>query len=187
MKMKMFRGQLTMHLFNLTPTDRFLQYPVFNENSHSVAMITHALKQIKENTQYLNPEQCPVLTVDQPLHAISKQIQWHNADYGEDSLVVMMGGLHIEMAVLRMIGRWLDNSCWTSALEQASITTPGQAEAITKGSHVTRSRYVHQVSAVALHLLQKKAYDEENTASQNVMPEFERWVEANTRKYPQFM
>ena len=100
--------------------------PVFNENSHSVAMITHALKQIKENTQYLNPEQCPVLTVDQPLHAISKQIQWHNADYGEDSLVVMMGGLHIEMAVLRMIGRWLDNSAWISAFQLAGLTTPSK-------------------------------------------------------------
>jgi hypothetical protein len=47
--------------------------PLFNEKSHSVAMIIHAMKLIREDTQYLNPGQCPIVTVDQPLYALSKQ------------------------------------------------------------------------------------------------------------------
>ena len=38
--------------------------------------------------------------VDQPSFAIVKQIQWNwPASHGENQLVIMLGGLHIEMAV----------------------------------------------------------------------------------------
>ena len=54
---------------------------------------------------------------------------------------MMMGGLHIEMASLKMVGHWLKSSGWDSALVQADITTSGRADAILKASHITRSRY----------------------------------------------
>ena len=60
---------------------------------------------------------------------------------------MMMGGLHIEMASLKMVWHWLKSSRWDSALVQADITTSGRADAILKASHFTRSRYAHQVSA----------------------------------------
>ena len=44
--------------------------------------------------------------MDQPLFALAKQIQWEFPDlYGEDKYVVMMGGLHIEMAALKSLGK----------------------------------------------------------------------------------
>ena len=45
--------------------------------------------------------------------------------YGKDKLVVMFGGLHIEMAALRTLGNWLQGSGWVEALVQAKITTAG--------------------------------------------------------------
>ena len=46
----------------------------------------------------------------QPLYALAKQSQWERADdCGESSYVVMMGGLHIEMASLKIVGHWLNN------------------------------------------------------------------------------
>ena len=41
--------------------------PLFNEDSKSVAMIRHSMDVIKQVVQKLNPDQVPVITLDQPL------------------------------------------------------------------------------------------------------------------------
>jgi hypothetical protein len=77
--------------------------PLFLDNAHSVAMIKHSMDIVKRAVQYLNPGQVPVLAADQPLYALAKQIQWTWPNtHGEDSFVVMFGGLHIEMAILKV-------------------------------------------------------------------------------------
>ena len=83
--------------------------------------------------------------MDQPLFAISKQIQWQQSNLGEDKYVVMMGPLHIEMMLLKTVGDWLEGSGWSDALAEAGITTQGRADSLTKASTVARSRYAHQV------------------------------------------
>ena len=35
---------------------------------------------------------------------------------GENHFVIILGGLHIEMAGLKMIGNWLDDCGWVEAL-----------------------------------------------------------------------
>jgi len=61
--------------------------------------------------------QTPVVTLDQLLFAIAKQIQWQWPDrYGEKKVVVMFGGLHIEMTALKAIGKWLEGSVWAQVL-----------------------------------------------------------------------
>ena len=78
--------------------------PLLNDQAHSVATIKHTMDKVKEVTQFLNPAQCSGMAVDQPLFAIAKQIQWQwSNDYGEDKFV-MFGGLHIEMAALKLLG-----------------------------------------------------------------------------------
>ena len=79
--------------------------PLFDENAHTMAMIQHSVTIVKEGVAYVNPNQTPLIAMDQPLFAIAKQIQWEKADlYGEEKYVVMMGGLHVEMASLKMVG-----------------------------------------------------------------------------------
>lgn len=143
----------TLQTAALSPTAITSLLPLFEENAHSKAMIQHSMKLVKDAIAYINPGQTPIIGMDQPLYALAKQIQWERADiYGESSYVVMMGGLHIEMASLKMVGHWLNNSGWDSALVQADITTRGRADAILKAAHITRSRYAHQVSACAVYL-----------------------------------
>ena len=62
------------------------------------------------------------------------------------------------MAVLSMLGKWLDGSGWSGALVEAGITTSGKAEALISASHVKCTRYAHQVTAASLHVLQDTAY-----------------------------
>ena len=92
----------------------------------------------------------------------------------------MMGGLHIEMGALRLIGDWLENSGWTSALVQADITTAGKADAMLKASHITRTRYAHQVTACALYALMRSAYQIHMTSpSLDQTPsEFSTWCDS---------
>jgi len=49
--------------------------PLFRDNTHSVAMVKHGMDAIMKATALVNPAQIPVLTLDQPLYSIAKQIQ----------------------------------------------------------------------------------------------------------------
>ena len=125
---------------------RLALLPLFKEEAHSVAMIKHAMDVVRNCTSHLNPGQTPVITMDQPLYTLCKKIQWDlGGGYGEDRYVCMLGPLHIEMAALRVLGEWLTNSGWLSMLVKADIATSGRAEGIEKASHVTRTRYAHEV------------------------------------------
>ena len=66
---------------------------------------------VKRAVQHLNPGQIPVLAADQPLYALAKHVQWTWPDtHGEDHFVIMFGGLHIEMAMLQLLGDCLEVS-----------------------------------------------------------------------------
>ena len=91
-------------------------------------MILHSIKVVKSAVQHVNPSQIPVIAFDPPLFAIEKHIQWTVADYGESSFVRMFGGLHIEMAAYKMLGKWTGGSSWTDVLVNAGVATQGVAD-----------------------------------------------------------
>ena len=55
---------------------------------------------------------------------------------------------------MKLIGDMLVGNGWCQILVKS-----GCADAIFKGSHVTKSCYANQVSAAALHVLKKQGYD----------------------------
>ena len=119
----------------------------------------------------------------QPLYVLAKEIQWSSSTpYTEEKYVVVLGGLHIEMCVLKLLGDWLEKCGWDSALVQASITTAGKANAFLKASHVTRTRYAHQVTAAALYFLQKQAHECSDDSET-----FENWCKRKAEQHPQFL
>ena len=60
---------------------------------------------IKAAVQRLNPDQVPVVATDQPFFALAKEVQWIWPDtHGEDHFVIIFGGVHIQMGVLRVSG-----------------------------------------------------------------------------------
>ena len=67
-------------------------------------MIKDAITVVMKAVEHLIPGQAAVIAFDQPLYALAKQIKWRFTDMmGEDKLIVMLGGLHIELAVLKAI------------------------------------------------------------------------------------
>jgi hypothetical protein len=49
--------------------------PLFQEHAHSVATIKHSMEKVRDVVKFLNPDQTPIITADQPLVVLSKQIQ----------------------------------------------------------------------------------------------------------------
>jgi hypothetical protein len=51
--------------------------PLIRDNArYTLAMMKHGMKLLGDATHHVNPGQVPVLTVDQQLYCIAKQIQW---------------------------------------------------------------------------------------------------------------
>ena len=57
------------------------------------------------------------------------------------------------------LGDWLEESGWCNLLTNLEIAFAGKAESFLNASHVTRTRYAHQVTAATLHILMTKAYE----------------------------
>ena len=54
-----------------------------------------------------------------------------------------------------MSSDWLRDGGWVEMLIDADVTSPGRAGALVKGSHVTWTRYAHQVTALSLSILER--------------------------------
>ena len=164
--------------------------PLFCDNAHSVAMVKHGMDVIMKATELVNPAQIPVLTLDQPLYTIAKQIQWSwPSIYGEEKYVFLMGGLHIEMALLNVLGDWLEGSGWAAIMASANVTTEGRADVLQSGSHTSRAQWAHQVSAAALFCLQSQAFTayKDNLEVDNITAKpFHEWCADMESSHPQF-
>ena len=90
-------------------------------------------------------QQSTVIRLDQPIYAITKAIQWDpGTEFTEDNYCFFLGSLHSEMLLEKLLGDWLQDSGWTAILIDAEVATPGQGEAMLKGTRVTRTHYAHQ-------------------------------------------
>lgn len=163
--------------------------PLFYNQSKSIDMIRHSMDMIKRAVDTLNPNQVPVVTLDQPLYTLAKQIQWRWPDsHGEDHFVILFGGLHIEMTALKVLGDLLEKSGWTNALVLSGLSSMGTAESYLKASHVTRTRRAHQVTASSLYILLNQAYGNyvaKRAENESLLP-FEDWCNKRSNDSPQF-
>ena len=96
-------------------------------------MVKYGMNVIAQATELVHSRQVAVLTVNQPLPVIAKIWPVRNLCM-ENKFVVMMGGLHIEMAFLKVLGDCLNCSGWERAMTTANITTDGRGIAIKKES-----------------------------------------------------
>ena len=114
---------------------------LFYEKAATPAMVKHGMDVLRQAITFLNPNQIPVITVDQPLFALAKMVHWKwLTSHGEQAYDVMLGGLHIEMALWSVLGDLLDGSGWTTALSEAEVASCGVADSFLKATHLTEQR-----------------------------------------------
>ena len=167
------------------PSSLIALLPLFYEKAATVAMVKHGMDIQQQITEYLNPGQIPVTAFDQPLFTLAKYVQWHWPDsLGEKCHVVMFGGLHVEMALWNTIGDFLESSGWTTALCESEVASSGTADSFLNATHLTRTTHAHQVTALALSVLQNDAWQQQS--SSNGDASFETWRKNMIEKSPTF-
>ena len=155
--------------------------PLFQEEVTSPAMIIHAFDVVKQAIEFLNPGQNPVITGDQPVYSVMKSIQWLFSErHGESEIVVMMKGLHTEMAALRSVGDILVDSGWGGVLPASGLTTPGVAESFLRASHLKRMMYAHDVTLATLATLLHDAFTNSDYTVKD------KWIKYMLQKSPTF-
>ena len=91
------------------------------------------------------------------------------------------------MVALEMLGDWLEDSGWTSALVEAKIASVRVANSFVKAPNVKRARRAHQLTASALYALLNKAYAErEDELALEDTPSFDKWCEERMSSSPHF-
>ena len=99
----------------------------------------------------------------------------------------MLGGLQIEQAAYKELGKWLEGSGWMNVITIVDIATAGLADAFIKVTHLTRTTYVHQVTAAALYLIPQAAYKKYLHENDNDAYLFDSWIKIMTANQPQYM
>ena len=133
--------------------------PIHLEKASDPAMIAKVMLLAKAVTEALNPGQCPWLETDEPLYRKTKRIQQKFVEeLGENELLVTMGPLHNEKMLWTASGELTYGSGYTSVLTASGLCTSGTADAILSVSNILRTRYVKQVTVVAIDILKQEAY-----------------------------
>ena len=164
--------------------------PMFTENAHSLAMIAYSMSVIRAAVAHFNPSQTPVIAVDQPLFALAEEIQWRlGGVYDEDRFVFMLGGLHVEMANWKMLGKWLTGTGWAETVCSAGVVMQGVAESLLTESHLSRTPPAHQVTIISLYILMCRAYQEyaSGTGENETVKTFHEWKEDKSTRCLQFL
>lgn len=155
--------------------------PLFRDKAATPKMIRHGMYLVKKTTEFLNSEQIPIMVVDQPLFDIAKKMQWTFPElFGEDRFLVMLGGLHIEMALWATMGDFLRGSGWPEVLAEAGIAlTEAAAISYLRANDPMRTRYAHQITVVVLDSLLKRAYEDGGSEMT-----FDDWVSVACKEKP---
>ena len=89
---------------------------------------------------------------------------------------------HLEQ---KPLGDWLEESGWYNLLPDVEIASAGEAESFLNASHVTRTRYSHQVTAATLRILVTKTYGK-HSIEKKTISDFKTWRKDKESQYPQF-
>ena len=137
--------------------------PFITEPLTAPATVRHSANMVKAITENVNPGQPIVITADQPVYALRKQLQWIFPDEFRD-FVWMLGPLYTEQNFIKEIGDWLEGSGWTKIYKYSSNSTPGKADSFLSCAGVPgikKSRCAHQVSLAAFATLANEAFQPE--------------------------
>ena len=119
------------------------------------------------------------MTFDAPLYKLAKKIQIkYKEDVGEDKIVLIPGGMHIEKIVWEILVQLLEESGWTTLLTNADIASSGRSRTFISVFHIYRTHYIHQVTSLALYTLQCRAYEKYHMEVNNdeTIMSMEEWL-----------
>ena len=107
----------------------------------------------------INPDQIPIDTCDQPVFALTKEVQWRYPEkFSDDLYFSIMGGLHIEQEALNIHGEIISGSGLAEILKNNDLSTIGIYSATLDINHIKPSWYCLQVTLCALYKKLKEVH-----------------------------
>ena len=134
------------------PTGINALMPMINKKVHTLDAQYHIMSLIKNHISYINKDQIPVDVSDQPVFALSKELQLRlPLIFGHDKYLSLLGDLHIEQSLLVMHGDLIKGSGLDTVMQHSNLSTIGGTSALVDVNHIKRSRYCLQVSSVVIY------------------------------------
>lgn len=90
-----------------------------------------------------------VLTVDEALFPKLMELKWKLPDF-ENVLIVRLGGLHISLNFLKVIGQHMEGSGLLQLWTDTGILGPRAAEQAMTGKHYSRGMRAHKLTIEAM-------------------------------------
>ena len=88
-----------------------------------------------------------------PSKAGSKAVSSHSQ---QRTVCSHVGRLAHRDGSLERTWRFMEGSVWTSALSEVEVSSAGTSQSMLKAAHLTCTRHTHQVTLLALHILQRE-------------------------------
>ena len=132
--------------------------PLINQKVETLQSQFHCMNIIKNTIHYINPNQVPVDISDQPVYALSKEVQLrYHSVFGSSQYVCVLGDFHIEHTNLLIHGELIKGHGLEAVLEKNNFSTKGTS-AVVDATHIKRARYCLQVSLCVIYKLLKEAH-----------------------------
>ena len=116
------------------------------------------MQYIKKSVNFFNPGHTPVDVCDQPVYALTKEIQWREKyAFSSSSYFSLFAGLHIEESLLTTHGELVKGSGLENILSACDLSIIGTG-ALVNVNHIKQARYCLQVSIAAIFTKSKEAH-----------------------------
>ena len=141
--------------------------PLIPQPVHTIQTQYHCMKIIKKMSNFLNPAQTPVDCCDQPVYALTKEIQFRLPnEFGVDKYFSLFGRLHFKQCILMIHGEFIKGCGLQEILDKNDFSIIGTGAAV-NANHIKQARYCIQVILCVLYI---KLKDARSTANSELTP-----------------
>ena len=135
---------------------------------HAIASQYHCMNIIMKTTEYFNTGQIAVDICDQPVQALTEEVQYRNPEEsGPGKYFCLMDGPHIEMCILAIHGELIDGSSLYEILSKSNMSIIGTQNLLT-GSLVKITRHCIKVAAATIYLKLIEAHRRSSSDSESI-------------------
>ena len=137
--------------------------PIIQAPAHDLSTLNTAVLRAVHMAKALD-NRYVVMTVDQALFPLLMELKWGVSEF-EDALIPRLGGLHISMNFLKVLGQHMSDCGLQQIWEESELMGPNSAEKVMNGKSYAKGMRAHKLTWQALWRL--------------LLPKVQSYLEAN--------
>lgn len=122
--------------------------PIILAPAHDVNTLNTVVRRITQVAKSFN-QIYVVLTVDQALFPLLMELKWAVPEY-RDTLIPRLGGLHISMNFLKVLGQHMQDSGLSEIWVESALLGPRTVERVLEGKEYSKGVRAHKVTLQAI-------------------------------------